>query len=108
MPKGTIKVTAVLHNPDGVWEQEIPVEYPAGAEKQILMQVLGGVRTVGLLTTIGPEEVELIPETRVKHYNFKLNTVVLGNEADVASAATSAAATNAIANVARTPGKIIL
>jgi hypothetical protein len=85
MPRGKVTITAVLQNPAGVWEESIPVEYNAGQEKSAILQVLAGVRNFGLLRTIGPEEVELIPEGHVVSYNAKLSTIVTGTLADVAA-----------------------
>lgn len=85
MPRGKVKITAILQGPDGVWEESIPVEFNAGQEKSAILQVLAGVRNFGLLRTVGGDEVELIPEGRVVSYNAKLETIVTGTLADIAA-----------------------
>lgn len=98
--QGIVKVTAILKDPIGVWEHEQPVEYPAGAEKAITMQVYRGVLAMGLIRHIDDTEFETVPFDRISHYNVKLLTVSAADNLDMA---------RAIANQPPAPkGKIVL
>lgn len=84
--KGSIKITAELQNPTGVWEKTIKVEYGPGQELPIILQVLATVRNTGLVNTVGTTKVTLIPEARVVGYTAELNLVQLGDPLALAAA----------------------
>lgn len=81
--QATIKLTAFLTNPEGVWERDCPVEFPPGAEKQILVQLTTGVLKTGLVRELGDDEIEIIPAMRVKSITAKLNTVQIASPLDL-------------------------
>lgn len=78
------KVTAILINPDGVWEEEIPVVYEdpralGQAGQQIIHAI---VRGWSLVHTISETETEFISLMRVKSLNVKISKVLVATVAD--------------------------
>lgn len=88
----TLKVSAVLTNPPGIWEDEMPCELPdltyvRTAITKIIHGILGGG---GLFREISETETEFIPLLRVQNINVKANVVAVADNFDLAQATTRA------------------
>ena len=72
------KITAFLVNPDGVWEENVPVVCnDPHALTQIIPQIAGSiVRAGGLLRQISDDEGEFISLLRVRSITIKLSPIV--------------------------------
>lgn len=84
--EGVVHVEVELINPPGKWERDQRVQYPnsnVGA-KLAVMNVLMGIRQVGLITTIDDSTVEIVPESRVVKYRATLNTISLADNLSLA------------------------
>lgn len=67
------------------------MDYPAGAEKAIVLQVLTGIRTIGLIkSTDGGRKVLCIPEQRIVDYVAELITVGLASPNELSQATQAA------------------
>ena len=94
-----VKVTAVLTNPDGVWEDTADVNVPDGAPAglaamQVLAKLLG---QGGLISMPTADTVEFIPMLRVKHIELKAGGLSLATGlADIKQAARAAASVQRI------------
>ena len=90
MLQGKLKVVARLINPTGVWEDEIPAEFPdATYARAATHQLLATIRASGgLLREISETETQFIPLLRVKDINIKveISTVGLATNLDMAKA----------------------
>lgn len=84
--QGVIKVTAFLKEPEGVWEDEIPVQFPPGKAKAAALQVVMGIMAVGLIRTLGEDEFEIIPMLRVKSITAKTSTILGADGVDLSQA----------------------
>lgn len=93
MIKATVKITAILVNPDGVIETILPVEYPDETyAKQAVLQVVAGIRQIGLLRELSHTHVQWLSaqSPRVKDIEFELQTVSLADNLDMSAAVRAA------------------
>lgn len=94
-----VKVTAVLTNPDGTWEDDAAVNVPEGtpeglAALQVLAKILG---QGGLISFPTADTVEFIPMQRVKHIELKAGGISLARGmGDIKQAAAAAASVQRI------------
>lgn len=83
--QGKIKATAILQNPDGAWDDEIPVQFEPGEERRVLAQV-GGSLGNGLMRWLGPKHLEVIPACRIKSLEVQFSDVAVASPADLETA----------------------
>lgn len=75
--QGLLKLHAVLTNPEGVWDEELPTNCPPGKEKSAIFQMLGLINNTGGLALINSDtDIEFIPMTRVKSLRVTYCSVV--------------------------------
>lgn len=93
MPQVTAKVTAILQNPDGVWEEEIPVELPSPElATAAMLRITGGFAAQGGLVRISSDGLNFIPMNRVRSMDIKISTLELAAPGDIGAAAARARA----------------
>ena len=94
MSKAHVKITAMLSNPDGIWQDEILVEFKnpetlATAHRQIVGTFQ---RDGGIWRTISETEHEFIPFLRIRSVAINVNELRISEDTNVAGAAAEAAA----------------
>jgi hypothetical protein len=95
--EATAHIKAVLQNPTGLWEDNIPFEYPSPQVlPQAMMQIAGGITKTGGLARLSAETLEFIPIHRVVNLTIEISTVKVASSLDMAAAVGQAAATKKI------------
>jgi hypothetical protein len=86
--KVKLKVCAVLQNPTGVWEEEIPTEMPDPSyfKTAVIQTIVNIQRGGGLYREIDETTTQFIPMCRVVDVNISLSTVGLADNLDMAQA----------------------
>ena len=89
-----VLLTAILKDPEGVWQDEAVLEAPDDAPPVgIIMQVLATLRNNGGLLTFtdGGRSAEMIPMNRVKNITAKVEmSLAIGSPAAIEQAAARA------------------
>lgn len=106
---GKCKITAILQNPDGVWEKEIPLNFDdpravPQAYKQLLMaEVRDGGLWREIINEASENEHEFIPAVRIRNINIHVeaSTIALADANDLLNATRGA---DAAAALRRAPG----
>jgi hypothetical protein len=69
--QGTIKVKAVLTNPPGLFEEDVPLDLPAREAIPAALAQYAGTLQFGLLRFVDATEIEVIPIQRVANVSLK-------------------------------------
>lgn len=88
LKKGTVHITAVLQNPQGVWDNSVDIEYPEGAQKFAVLNIWNGLYKIGLVRDLSEDSMEVIPACRILNCTLRLEekNIELANVLDAAVA----------------------
>ena len=96
--KMTVKMTAVLINPDGTWEDQMAADVPdATFTNAIITRTLGAIVGLGgLVRELGTGHSQFIPMCRVKDLDIQVSAVSLADNLDLAKATAAANASKSL------------
>lgn len=84
--QGRVKITAILINPDGVWEDEFVVQFAPEQKRAIPFTQIGQINQLGgLVRIIDESHIQFIPLCRIKDIDVAVSEVLVANMSDLAA-----------------------